>query len=245
MADPDISGPGRQRLVRLLPLAAIVLVAVGAYVAFGDSVSFEMLRANREALLAVRDQHYGLMLAGFVVFYVCVVVFSLPFAAVTSVTGGFLFGLVVGSLANALAATIGACLLFLAVRWGLGDALVRRIESSDGKVRRIRTALVENEISVLLLLRLLPVVPFFVANLLPALVGVRFRSFAWTTAAGILPGCVVFTSIGTGLGGVFDRGEAPDLSVLWSVQVLGPILALAGLSAMPLVIRAIRGRKEI
>ena len=239
--DPDNS----RRYVRALPLVAILIAAVIGGYCFRDLLTFDTLRDNREALLAFRDAHYAVMLAVFVAVYVAIVVLSLPGAAVTSVTGGFLFGLAAGTLANAVAATIGASLLFLAVRWGIGAALTERIETSDGRVKRVRAALVENEISVLLLLRLLPVVPFFVAPLLPALVGVRFRTFVWTTALGILPGCIVFTSIGVGLGGVFDRGEAPDLSILWSPEILGPILGLAALSALPILIRAIRGKREI
>ena len=83
------------------------------------------------------------------------------------------------------------------------------------------------------------------ASVLPALVGVKLRSFLWTTALGIIPGALVFTSIGVGVGEVFDRGETPDLSLLWAPQVLGPLLGLAALAALPMVIRAIRGRREI
>ena len=93
-------------------------------------------------------------------------------------------------------------------------------------------------------MRLVPVVPFFVANLLPALVGVKFRNFLITTALGIIPGGIVFTWIGVGLGEVFDRGESPDLSLLWEPHVIGPILGLCVLAALPIVIKALKGRKE-
>jgi len=98
---------------------------------------------------------------------------------------------------------------------------------------------------VLLLIRLVPAVPFFVANLLPALVGVRFRTFLWTTAVGIIPGGIVFTWIGVGLGEVFDRGGEPDLSLLWEPHIIGPILGLCVLAALPIVINTLRGKKEI
>ena len=123
--------------------------------------------------------------------------------------------------------------------------LATRMDASEGRLGKLKAGLRENEVSVLLLLRLVPVVPFFVANLLPALVGVKLRSFLWTTALGIIPGALVFTSIGVGVGEVFDRGETPDLSLLWAPQVLGPLLGLAALAALPMVIRAIRGRREI
>ena len=118
------------------------------------------------------------------------------------------------------------------------------MEASDGALKKLKTGLQENEISVLFLLRLVPAVPFFVANLLPALVGVKFVNFAFTTVLGIIPGAIVFTWIGVGLGEVFDRGESPDLSLLWEPQVIGPILALSALAALPIIIKAVRGRKE-
>jgi uncharacterized membrane protein YdjX (TVP38/TMEM64 family) len=162
---------------------------------------------------------------------------------VASVTGGFLFGLVLGTLFNVVAASIGACAIFWAARLGLGQALTAKMAASEGTVAKLRKGLEENEISVLFLLRLVPAVPFFVANLLPALVGVKFRNFALTTVLGIIPGALVFTWIGVGLGEVFDRGESPDLSLLWEPQILAPLLGLSALAALPIVIKALRGRK--
>ncbi|MFV0513782.1 MAG: TVP38/TMEM64 family protein, partial [Jhaorihella sp.] len=91
-------------------------------------------------------------------------------------------------------------------------------------------------------MRLVPAVPFFLANLVPAMVGVRFSTFLWTTALGIVPGAVVYTWIGVGLGEVFERGETPDLSLIWAPQVIGPILALCALAALPIVLRVLRNR---
>lgn len=229
---------------RHLPLAVIALVALTGAFTLNDYLSFDTLRDNREALLAFRDGNYAMLAAGFVAVYAAVVAFSLPGASVASVTGGFLFGLAAGSVLNIVAATVGAVGIFLAARAGLGRAMAARLDASAGSVARIRDGLRKNEISVLFLMRLVPVVPFFVANLVPALVGVRLRNFVFTTALGIVPGAVVFTSIGVGLGEVFDRGESPDLSLLWEPQVIGPILGLAALAALPIVIKAVRGRKE-
>lgn len=230
---------------RHLPLLVIVAVAaIGAF-ALRDYLSFETLRANREALLIYRDQHFAVLVGLFVLVYVAIVAFSLPGAAVASVTGGFLFGLLPGTVLNVLSATIGACAIFWAARLGLGATLSARLDASQGTIKRLKTRLRENEISVLLLLRLIPAVPFFIANLLPALVGVRFMRFLWTTALGIVPGAIVFTSIGVGLGDVFDRGDTPDLSLLWEPQVIGPILGLCALAALPIVLRAVRGKSGI
>lgn len=241
-ATPDQTSRG---VLRHLPLMLILCVAVIGGLVLRDYLSFETLRANREALLAFRDQHLLRLVAGFVTVYVLIVAFSLPGAAVASVTGGFLFGLAAGTTLNVVAATIGACAIFLAARAGLGTTLSAKFDASEGAVRRIRDGLRAHEINVLLLMRLVPAVPFFVANLLPALVGVKFRNFLWTTALGIIPGAVVFTWIGVGLGEVFDRGETPDLSLLWEPYILGPILGLCILAALPIVIRVARNKKEI
>jgi uncharacterized membrane protein YdjX (TVP38/TMEM64 family) len=232
-------------LLRHLPLTLILIVAaIGAFT-LRDYITFDTLRDNREALLALRDNHFVLMVLAFIAVYVLIVAFSLPGAAVASVTGGFLFGLVAGTAFNVIAASLGAFAIFLAARWGLGQALAARIETSEGTLKRLKQGLHEHEISVLFLMRLVPAVPFFVANLLPALVGVRFVNFAITTVLGIIPGAIVFTWIGVGLGAVFDRGETPDLSLLWEPQIIGPILGLAALAALPILIKAIRGKKDI
>ena len=232
----------KRSLARHVPLALIVLIAIIGAVTLKDYLSFETLRDNRETLVAFRDSNY-LGLAGiFVALYVAIVAFSLPGAAVASVTGGFLFGLANGTMLNVVSATLGATAIFLAARWGLGASLTARMEASDGAIKRLKDGLRENEISVLFLLRLVPAVPFFVANLLPALVGVKLQNFIVTTALGIVPGAIVFTWIGVGLGEVFDRGENPDLSLLWEPHIIGPILGLCVLAALPIILKSLRGK---
>ena len=233
------------RYARHLPLAVIVCAAIAGAVLLGDMVSFDTLRTHREALMGFRDGHLGVLALAFVAVYFGIVAFSLPGGAVASVTGGFLFGLTLGTMLNLAGATLGAIAIFAAARMGLGRMLAARIEASDGTLKRIKGGLHEHEISVLLLMRLIPVVPFFVANLLPALVGVRFVNYAWTTVLGIIPGTLVYAWVGVGLGEVFDRGEDPDLSLLWEPQVIGPILGLCVLVALPIIVRKMRAHKEI
>ncbi|MFX0541783.1 TVP38/TMEM64 family protein [Roseovarius sp. S4756] len=243
--EEEDAAPRRHPVMRHAPLALILLVAaIGAFT-LRDYLSFETLRENREALLAFRDMNFAVMVAGFIGIYFLIVAFSLPGAAVASVTGGFLFGIWSGTAFNVLAATLGAIAIFQAARMGLGRTLAARMEAGEGTLKRVKEGLNENEISVLFLLRLVPVVPFFVANLLPALVGVKFGNFAWTTALGIIPGALVFTWIGVGLGEVFDRGDSPDLSLLWEPQVIGPLLGLCALAALPILIKAVRGKKGL
>ncbi|MEX0277637.1 MAG: TVP38/TMEM64 family protein [Ruegeria sp.] len=240
----DTTQTPRSGFARHIPLLVILSVALVGFFTLGDYLTFETLRDNREALLNWRDTHYWAMVAVFVSVYIVIVAFSLPGAAVASMTGGFLFGLLAGTAFNVVAATIGASAIFLAARWGLGASLSAKLEASEGTVKKVKEGLRENEISVLFLLRLVPVVPFFVANLVPALVGVKFRNFLLTTALGIIPGGIVYTWIGVGLGEVFDRGETPDVSLLWEPFVIGPILGLCLLAALPIAIKSIRGKKD-
>ena len=139
-----------------------------------------------------------------------------------------------GTILNITAATLGATALYLAVQWGVGESFVRRLDTLEGRSDKIVSRLRKNEVSVLLSLRLVPVVPFFAVNLLAAISRVGFRNFVLTTSVGILPGAIVFTSMGVGLGSVFDQGAEPDLSVLWSPQLLFPLLGLAALSLVPM-----------
>ena len=222
---------------KLLPLLVILVVAVAGYFTLGDYLSFDTLRDNREVLLSFRDQNYALAVLAFMAIYVAIVAFSLPGAAVASLTGGFLFGVFPGVLLNVGAATIGATIIFSAARYGLGEALSRKMDASEGTVKQIKDGLRDNELSFLFLMRLVPAVPFFAANLIPALVGVSTFRFVFTTFFGIIPGGLVYTWIGAGLGEVFARGQIPDLGLLFSPHILGPILALCALAALPVVLK--------
>ena len=237
---------GKEKLSvrKLVPIAVILLVAVAGFVTLRDFLSFDTISDNRTALIEFRDSNYVLMSLAFLGIYIVIVVFSLPGAAVASLTGGFLFGIFPGAPYNVLAATIGATGIFLAARLGLGNYLSSKMDAGSGSVKKIKDGLRENEISFLFLIRLVPVVPFFVANLVPALVGVKFRNFVFTTFFGIIPGAIVYTWVGVGLGEVFDRGETPNLGIILEWYILGPILGLCALAALPILINAVRKRRE-
>jgi uncharacterized membrane protein YdjX (TVP38/TMEM64 family) len=230
---------------RLWPLAILALGFVLGLAVFWDNLTFESLRDNRQALLAFRDSHYVTMVAAYMLLYVLIVAFSLPGATIATLAGGFLFGLFPGVIFVLISATMGATLIFLAARMGFGRALSARMDASSGTVRRIMEGIHENELSMLFLIRLVPVVPFFVANLLPALVGVSLQRYVVTTFFGIMPGTAVYTWVGAGLGEVFARGGTPDLSIIFDPAILGPILGLCALAALPILLKALRGRKGV
>jgi uncharacterized membrane protein YdjX (TVP38/TMEM64 family) len=236
---PRVQG-SRNGLWRRLPILVILAAALVGAFALKDELSFQTLAHHRETLLAFRDAHYLWSVLAFLAAYVAIVALSLPGATVATLAGGFLFGIFPGVVYNVLAAGIGAIGIFLAARLGFGEGMSRRIEAAGGRVAKLQAGLRENEWSVLLLMRLVPVVPFFLANLIPAFVGTSLWRFAVTTFVGIIPGALVFTSVGAGLGEVFARGEAPDLGIIFTPPVLFPLLGLAALALLPMLLKTLR-----
>lgn len=231
--------------VRYVPIALIAAVAIAGAFLLRDYLSFDTLRANREALIAFRDSNYALTALTFVTAYVAIVAFSLPGATIATLTGGFLFGAAVGTALNVTGATLGAVAIFLAARMGLGEPLKARMDASSGVVSKVKKGLDENQWSMLFFIRLVPVVPFFVANLIPAFLAVPLYRFVVSTFLGIIPGAIVYTSVGAGLGAVFARGETPDLGIIFEPRILLPILGLCALSVLPVIIKTVTGKKDL
>lgn len=238
-----LRGMDRPSLLRRLPLVIVVIAALVGLVFLRDRLSFDVLAAQADRLTAMRDAHFAVAAVLFVAFYAAMVGLSLPGATLATLTGGFLFGLFPGILLNLAGATAGAVAVFAAVRMGIGADVARRLTSGGGAAARLVEAIGRNQWSALLTMRFLPVVPFFAANLIPAFVGVRFWPYAVTTAIGILPGAIVLTALGRGLGEVIASGGTPDLSLLRAPAVVLPLLGLAVLAAIPMIWRVLR-RKE-
>ena len=240
-----MSNTPKSAIAQRIPLITIIVVAVlGAYF-LRDYLTFDTLKENREALLAFRDANYALTVLAFIAAYILIVAFSLPGATIATLTGGFLFSTFPGALFNILAATIGATAIFMAARWGGGEKLAAKMDSSEGAVKKIKSAIDDNQWEALLLIRLVPAVPFFMANLIPALVGVSLFRFVVSTFFGIIPGAVVYTSVGAGLGEVFARGDTPNLGIIFEPAILLPILGLSALAALPIILKAVRGKKGL
>ncbi len=229
-----------QKTKRLIPLLVVLGAAILGFVFLRDYLSFTALTENREALETYRDRNYPLTVFVFIAAYVVIVAFSLPGATVATLTGGFLFGLFPGVFFNIIGATVGATGIFLAAKTGLGDRMAARMDASTGRLNKLKRELDGAQWSILFVMRLVPAVPFFVANLLPALVGVPLYRFVVSTFFGIMPGALVYTSVGDGLGAVFDRGETPDLGIIFEPRILLPILGLAALALLPVVLRLFR-----
>lgn len=224
---------------RYIPVALAAIGAVLLYVFGSDYLSFSALEENHEALTAWRDANYLLAAIAFMSVYAIATTLSFPGGLALTLTGGFLFGTVLGGMFAVTGATIGAVAIFLAVKSGLGTSLG---EKAGPFVKKAEAGFKENQTSFLLIMRLVPAIPFFAANIVPAVLGARTFTYAWTTFIGIIPGAVVYASVGAGLGAIFAAGETPDLGIIFEAQILVPLLGLSALAALPILIKKVRGR---
>lgn len=241
-ADPGGPPPG-PLWRRLLPLMLLV-AGLLAFLALGGHryVAFETLERHREALLALVAAHPTLAPLAFIGAYAVMVAFSIPGALVMTVAGGFLFGTLGGAACSVVGATLGATALFLAARTALGSLLRDR---AGAAVSRMRAGFRENAFSYLLVLRLVPLFPFWLVNLVPALLGVSLRVFLLGTFFGIIPGSLVYASVGNGLGALFEAGQEADIeNAIYQPEVLLPIVALVALSLLPVAYKKVRSRHK-
>ena len=217
---------------RLAVLGIFALVIVGLLSSgVQDFLSLDALRENRETLLTIVAGNYVAAAALFMVIYIAAVTFSIPGAVWLSIAGGFVFSAGPATVYIVVAATIGATLVFLLARYVLGDILRQK---AGGAVDHMRAGFQENALSYMLVLRLVPLFPFFIVNLVPAFLNVPIRVYVVGTALGIVPGTFVFAWIGSGVGAVFDVGGDVDPgAILLQPNVIGPLLGLAALALIP------------
>jgi uncharacterized membrane protein YdjX (TVP38/TMEM64 family) len=228
-----------RRLERLAP-AAVILVALLAFFAFDIDRLFtiEALRENRAFLLEQVESNFPLAVAAFVGAYALATAISFPGASALTIFGGFLFGLWTGTTAVVAAATTGALVIYAVARTSVGAQLRGR---AGGFLARMETGFRENELSYMLLLRLVPIFPFWAINIVSGILNVRPRNFIIGTLFGIIPGTIVYVSIGHGLGSVFDEGGEITLrGALFRPETLLPMVGLAALAAAPIIWKRIK-----
>jgi uncharacterized membrane protein YdjX (TVP38/TMEM64 family) len=234
----EATPPGWRRWLRFAPLALIVLVLC---LVFGTGLnrylSIDELAAKREALLDLVQAHPILGLLAYTLAYVLVVAFSIPGAMIMTMTGGFLFGPWLGAAAAVTGASIGATIMFFVARSALGETLRKRVKAG-GLMDRIQAGVRANAFSYLLVLRLIPAVPFWLCNIAAGFVHIPIGTYVAATVLGIIPSTVIYAGIGSGLGHVFDAGGKPDLSLVLAPEVMAPLIGLAVISLAPVAYHA-------
>jgi uncharacterized membrane protein YdjX (TVP38/TMEM64 family) len=224
-------GPGRT-FGRWVPVF-LLIAGAAAFFAFGLNryFTFHALAHHREWLLAEVARLGSLAPIAYLAVYVGITALSVPGAAVLTIVGGFLFGTLVGTALSVTGATIGATLVFLIARSSIGEVLRRR---AGPFLVRLEKGFRENAVSYLLILRLVPLFPFWLVNLVPAILGMRLRTYIVCSFFGMLPGSLVYTSLGGSLGEILDQGKQPGLTVFLAPNVLLPLAALVLLALTPI-----------
>jgi uncharacterized membrane protein YdjX (TVP38/TMEM64 family) len=217
-----------------LLLAALALFLAIQQTGFASYLSLDTLRTHRVALTGWVEANRVVAALAYIAVYVVAVAFSMPGAVFLTLSGGFLFGAVLGTLLTVTGATIGATLIFLFAKTLFGENALDRF---GAPAARLAEGIRANAASYLLVLRLVPLFPFFLVNLVPAFVGVPLATYVITTFVGIIPGTTVFSLAGAGLGSVLDQGGAVTPGSILTPQIIGGLVGLAALSLSAIPIK--------
>jgi uncharacterized membrane protein YdjX (TVP38/TMEM64 family) len=250
---PQSTQRGWSAVRRWGPLAVIVgLMVLTFAMGWQNYLSFKTIGTNYDALKSFIDNNFAAAVGIYILVYIGVVALSLPGGLVMTVAGGLLFGWLAGAIATVIGATIGSTLVFVIAKSSLGEALA---EKAGPWLSRLRDGFKENALSYLLFLRLVPVFPFWLVNLAPALLGVPLRTYVIGTLAGIIPGTLAFSVAGAGLGSVIEAqnekyaaclARAPadpaaacpytiDTSVLVTKQLVAAFILLGLVALIPVI----------
>ena len=215
----------RKKILILLVLAGIV----AAYIHFGAGryLSLDYLKQSGASLSGYYHGHRAVTIAAYFIIYVIMAAASLPGAAILTLAGGALFGLVTGTIVVSFASSIGATLAFLVARTLFRDAVLSRFRA---RLQAIDEGVKREGAMYLFSLRLVPVVPFFVINLVMGLTAMRAWTFYWVSQVGMLAGTIVYVNAGTQL------AHLKSTSDLVSARLIGAFVLLA---VFPWIARAL------
>jgi len=243
--------------MRFLPLIVLVIAVAAAYMAgLHKYISLNAVAQHREFLTASVSENLLLALGVYCLVYALSTALSLPGGALLTIIGGFLFGWLLGGLATVVSATIGATLVFLIAKSSLGDFLIQK---AGPFVKKLADGFNTDAFNYLMFLRLVPVFPFWLINIAPALFNVRLRTYLITTFIGIIPGTFAIAILGAGLGSVIDRQQAIydaciaekgaencifniDAGALLTPQLLAAFVALGIVALIPVAIKYWKAR---
>jgi len=223
-----------------LKMVILVIFAGGLVVFFSldgnQYLSLEAIKDNRDALLSYTDHNYLSAILLAILIYTASTAFSIPGGTVLSLTLGFLFGRWVGTAVILFAATLGATLVFLAARYLFADSARKKI--NGGVAARLIDGFSDNAFHYLLFLRLVPLFPFWLVNLVPAFTPIKTSTYVLGTAIGILPGCFVFANLGQSLGRIDSLDQLISAETLLAFGLLG-VFAL-----LPILVKKFRNNSK-
>ena len=239
-------------LVLLVAVAAVVY-ASGAY----EYLSLATIAEHRDALQSFVSRHGLAAVAGYGLIYMATVALSIPGAALLTIVGGFLFGWLIAGPLVVVAATAGATVVFLVARTSLGDVLARR---AGPRLNALARGFRDDAFNYLLFLRLVPVFPFWLVNIAPALFNVRLATFVAATFAGIIPGTFAFAFLGSGLDSIIAEHKGAheaclaaqrndcemsfDAGAVLTPELIIAFVALGVVALIPIVVKRVRAWRK-
>jgi pyruvate/2-oxoglutarate dehydrogenase complex dihydrolipoamide dehydrogenase (E3) component/uncharacterized membrane protein YdjX (TVP38/TMEM64 family) len=219
--------PSNKRTLWLVA-AVVAVLAVGLYRHYdlGSLLTLDQLKSSRDSLVALFQEKPAATLIGFFAVYVAATALSIPGATILTLAAGAMFGLGIGLLLVSFASSIGATLAFLASRYLLRDSIQARFGK---QLAPINEGVQRDGIFYLLTLRLVPVFPFFMVNLLMGLTPIGAGRFYWVSQLGMFAGTVVYVNAGTQLAAINSLGDVLSPALLGSFVLLGifPLIAKA------------------
>lgn len=216
----QINEQNRFRLKIALLLLFMVILG-GFFLSGGDRwLTLEALKQHRDGLMAYTEAHYGLMLLTAALVYLVSTAFSIPAGAIMSLTMGLLFGRWIGTVLTVMASSVGATLVFLAARFILADQVRQRLTRYPA-TERILQGFQQDAFNYLLFLRLVPLFPFWLVNLVPAITRIDTRTYFWATTIGVIPGSFVYVNLGQSLSEINSAQDLLSFEALLSFCLLG------------------------
>jgi len=214
----------------ILLIAAMLLVRISG---IDDYITFENFKKNRDVLQAFVNNHYTLSVVGYIIIYISTG-FFVPGAIPLTVIGGFLFGVLLGTVYVCIGATLGATLAFFSARHLIGNWIQKKYSN---QLRRFNEEIEKNGHYYLLTLRIIPIFPFFLVNFFAGLTNIPYKVFLWTLLITALPGTVIYAFAGQQIGGI------ESVKDIYSPNVWIAFLLLIIFSIALLVYRYIKGKK--
>ncbi len=242
MTDTPPSSQRQLKLKQFIPLLVLIIALILFFVSgLHRYFTFSELKLHHEALHHWKDQNYLLAVGAYMIIYMVAVAVSIPGATLLTLIGGFLFGHWFGTIYVVISATLGSAIIFIAAK----TAFATMLEAKAGaKINLLKKGFHENAMSYLLFLRLVPIFPFWLINIVPGLLAIPLRTFLIATFIGIIPGSFVYVWVGSGLNSVFAENETLNLNIIFTPNILLPILALALLSLVPILYKRLKKGKK-
>lgn len=219
--------------MKKIAITALLIVCASGFFVFGGAeyLTLDALKNGQETFDSYYSANPALTIAGFMLMYIFITALSLPGAAVMTLAAGALFGLFTGTVVVSIASTIGATLAFFVARYVLGESVQKKYKA---RLTRINQGIEKDGVSYLLFLRLVPVFPFFLVNILMGLTKMNVGKYFVISQLGMLPGTIVYVFAGTALADIESLSDIVSTKMLLAFALLGsfPIIVTRLLDVM-------------